>query len=81
MFWRNPVDRLERYLDEVCRSVGGSRAMRQHIRQELREHLLDAVAQRKAAGMTEEAALDAGYWSSARRRKCGRSWRRHTATA
>src|SRR5262249_23264926 len=30
----------------------------QHVRQELREHLLDAVAQHRAAGMSEEASLD-----------------------
>lgn len=32
--------------------------MRQHIRQELREHLMDAIAQRKAAGASDEEALD-----------------------
>ena len=52
------MDKLEQYLDQVCRSVGGPRALRQHIRQELREHLQDAVAGHKAAGLTEEAALD-----------------------
>jgi hypothetical protein len=52
------MDKLEQYLDQVCRSIGGPRALRQHVRQELREHLLDAVAQHKAAGMTEEKALD-----------------------
>jgi hypothetical protein len=52
------MDKLEHYLDQVCRSIGGPRALRQHVRQELREHLLDAVAQHKAAGMTEEKALD-----------------------
>jgi hypothetical protein len=52
------MDKLEQYLDQVCRSIGGPRALRQHVRQELREHLLDAVAGHKAAGMTEEKALD-----------------------
>jgi hypothetical protein len=52
------MDKLEQYLDQVCRSIGGPRALRHHVRQELREHLLDAVAQHKAAGMTEEKALD-----------------------
>src|SRR5437773_11902056 len=51
------MEKLERYLDQVCRSLGGARAMRQHVRQELREHLLDAVAQHKVAGATDEAAL------------------------
>jgi hypothetical protein len=52
------MDKLEHYLDQVCRSVGGPRALRQHIRQELREHLRDAAAEYKAAGLSEEAALD-----------------------
>jgi hypothetical protein len=52
------MDKLEQYLDQVCRSVGGPKAMRQHVRQELREHLLDAVAEHKAAGMSEDKALD-----------------------
>jgi hypothetical protein len=52
------MDKLELYLDRVCRSIGGPRSLRQHIRQELREHLLDAMAEHKAAGLPEEAALD-----------------------
>jgi hypothetical protein len=52
------MDKLEHYLDQVCRSIGGPKALRQHVRQELREHLLDAVAEHKAAGLSEEAALD-----------------------
>ncbi|HEY7315401.1 MAG TPA: permease prefix domain 1-containing protein [Gemmataceae bacterium] len=52
------MDKLEQYLDRVCRSIGGPRSLRQHIRQELREHLLDAAAQHKAAGLPEEQALD-----------------------
>src|ERR1700761_5444193 len=52
------MDKLEHYLDQVCRSIAGPKSLRQHIRQELREHLLDAAAEHKAAGMTEEAALD-----------------------
>jgi hypothetical protein len=51
------MDKLEHYLDQVCRSVGGSRALRQHIRQELREHLRDAAAEHRAAGLSEEEAL------------------------
>jgi hypothetical protein len=51
------MDKLEQYLDQVCRGLGGPRAMRQHVRQELREHLLDAAAEHKAAGMPEEQAL------------------------
>ncbi len=52
------MDKLEKYLDRVCRSIGGSRSLREHVRQELREHLLDAVAGHKAAGLPEEEALD-----------------------
>ena len=51
------MDKLEQYLDQVCRCLGGPRAMRRHVRQELREHLLDAAAEHRAAGMTKEAAL------------------------
>jgi hypothetical protein len=52
------MDKLERYLDRVCRGIGGPREMRQHVRQELREHLLDAAARHKAAGLPEDRALD-----------------------
>ncbi len=51
------MDKLEQYLDQVCRRIGGPRSLRQHVRQELREHLLDAVAGHKAAGMPEAEAL------------------------
>lgn len=52
------MDRLEQYLDQVCRGVGGPRALRQHVRRELREHLLDAAAKYKDAGVPEGEALD-----------------------
>src|SRR5262245_42303425 len=39
--WRNRMDALEHYLDQVCRGVGGPWSLRKHIRRELREHLLD----------------------------------------
>jgi hypothetical protein len=52
------MDKLEQYLDQVCRSIGGSRSMRRHVRQELREHLLDAAAQHRAGGLPEDEALD-----------------------
>ncbi len=51
------MDRLEQYLDQVCRGVGGPKALRQHLRRELREHLRDAAAAHRTAGMSEEAAL------------------------
>jgi hypothetical protein len=52
------MNKLEHYLDQVCRGLGGPRAMRQHIRAELRGHLLDAVAEHRAAGLSEADALD-----------------------
>jgi hypothetical protein len=52
------MDRLEHYLDQICRSIGGPKSLRQHVRQELREHLLDAAAEHRAAGLSEQAALD-----------------------
>lgn len=52
------MDKLEHYLDQICRSIGGPKPLRQHVRQELREHLLDAAGEHKAAGMPEEAALE-----------------------
>jgi hypothetical protein len=52
------MDKLEQYLHQVCRSIGGSRSLREHVRQELREHLLDAMAGHKAAGLSEEEALE-----------------------
>jgi hypothetical protein len=52
------MDKLERYLDQVCRGIGGPREMRVHVRQELREHLLDAAARHKAAGLPEDRALE-----------------------
>jgi hypothetical protein len=51
------MDKLERYLDQVCRGIGGPRSLRQHIRRELREHLQDAAAGHRAAGRPEEEAL------------------------
>lgn len=51
------MDKLEQYLDQICRSIGGPRSLRQHVRQELREHLLDAVTQHRSEGLSEESAL------------------------
>jgi hypothetical protein len=51
------MDKLEHYLDQVCRGVGGPRSLRQHLRRELREHLLDAAAEHRAAGFSEEQSL------------------------
>jgi hypothetical protein len=51
------MEKLERYLDQVCRGIGGSHKLRQHIREELREHLMDVVAKHQADGMNEEEAV------------------------
>jgi hypothetical protein len=51
-------EKLEQYLQRVCRSMGGPRSLREHVRQELREHLLDAASEHRAAGLSEEAALE-----------------------
>jgi hypothetical protein len=51
------MDQLERYLDQVCRDIGGPKSLRQHIRRELREHLVDAAAEHRNAGLPEEDAL------------------------
>src|SRR5262249_8460149 len=56
--WRSPMDRIDRYVDQVCRHIGGPRAMRQHLRPELREHFLDAGAPHKAAGTPEDKAVE-----------------------
>jgi hypothetical protein len=52
------MNKLEQYLHQVCRSMGGPRSLREHVRQELREHLLDAVARHQSEGLSAEAALD-----------------------
>jgi hypothetical protein len=52
------MDKLEHFLDQICRSIGGPKSLRQHVRQELREHLLDAAAEHRAVGMSEADALD-----------------------
>lgn len=52
------MEKLEQYLDHICRHLGGSRSMRSHVRQELREHLLDAVTEHRASGMSEDAAIE-----------------------
>jgi hypothetical protein len=51
------MDKLERFLDQACRGVGGPRSLRSHVRQELREHLLDATAAHRAEGLSDDEAL------------------------
>lgn len=52
------MDSLERYLARVCRGVGGSASLRRHLRQELREHILEAAERHKADGLPADEALD-----------------------
>jgi len=47
---------VERYLDHVCRSLGGSSSLRRHLREELREHLEEAIDAHCAGGMTRDEA-------------------------
>src|SRR5688572_28432611 len=54
----SPRDKLERYLDQVCRGIAGPRELRQHVRQELRGHLMDAVAEHRTAGLDEATAVE-----------------------
>ena len=51
------MDKLEAYLEQVCRGIAGPRSLRQHIRRELAEHLRDAAAGHEAAGMSKDEAL------------------------
>lgn len=51
------MDPLERYLDSICRSIGGPRSLREHVRRELRGHLLDARDQHTAEGLSDDEAL------------------------
>lgn len=51
------MDKLEQYLDRVCHGIGGPRSLRLHLRQELREHLRDAIDQFVASGMSPDEAL------------------------
>ncbi len=50
------MNELERYVDEVCRGLRGSASLREHIREELREHLLAAVETHVAAGLGRQEA-------------------------
>ena len=51
------MEKIERYLDQVCHGIAGPRALRAHIRLELKEHLEEAVARHQGAGLSEEEAL------------------------
>ncbi|MGB2819535.1 MAG: permease prefix domain 1-containing protein [Phycisphaerae bacterium] len=50
------MNELERYVDEVCRGLRGSQSLREHVREELREHLLAAVEKHAGDGLAREEA-------------------------
>jgi hypothetical protein len=52
------MDKLEHYLDQVCRGIAGPRSLRNHIRRELREHLLDAADEHRGTGASDADALE-----------------------
>lgn len=52
------MNKIERYLDQVCKGLGGSSQLCRHLRDELREDLHEAVEQHKAAGLSEPDAID-----------------------
>jgi hypothetical protein len=47
---------IGRYLDQACRSVSGSVALRKHLRTELKEHLEEAIKELVAKGMSQDEA-------------------------
>ena len=47
---------VESYLDRVCSSLGGSSSLRRHIREELEEHLLEAIERYTTQGLPREEA-------------------------
>ncbi len=51
------METIDSYLDQVCRSLKGSKALRLHLREELREHILDSVERHKCEGLAEEQAI------------------------
>ena len=55
------MDKVEPYVEYVCRGIAGPRAMRKHVQQELREHLVDAISEHEAAGSTPQFGDRRGY--------------------
>ena len=53
------MERIERYVKEVCRGLRVPESLRQQIGQELRAHLLESVQAHVDAGMAEEEAVAA----------------------
>ena len=51
------MDDIERYLEQVCCSIKGSDFLRQHIREEIKVHLMEAVDKFTADGLPENEAV------------------------
>ena len=51
------MNEIERFLDQACRSVSGTPSLRRHLREELKEHVLEMVQSHVASGMTQEEAV------------------------
>ncbi|MHC4715199.1 MAG: permease prefix domain 1-containing protein [Planctomycetota bacterium] len=51
------MDEIDRIVERVCRSVGGSRSLRRHLREELRAHFEEAVEAYIGEGRSREEAL------------------------
>ena len=50
------MNEIDKYLDEVCRTLGGSHDLREHVREEIKDHLTDAVEANVAKGLSKEDA-------------------------
>lgn len=48
---------IERFLDQSCRSVSGPPALRRHLREELKEHVLELIQNHVSSGLSEEEAV------------------------
>jgi hypothetical protein len=70
------MEKIERYLDQVCHGIAGPRALRAHIRLELKEHLVEAVARHQGPGFRKRRRWGGRWMTLAGRRCCGRNWRR-----
>ena len=51
------MDDIDRYLNQICSGLGGSKALRCHFREELREHIIEAVEKYRADGLEQEVAV------------------------
>jgi hypothetical protein len=75
------MDPLDEFLDRVYRGVGGSRELRLHLRQELREHLLDAAPNTRRPASPRRTPSPKPSPTSAARTTSARNSKRPTDTA